>query len=80
VSGCRPRAQGPCQKNVKLADGATQEKNAGWARYYFPLEAFGCLGAITPGDLNRLHWENQGAGTASLCVKDLRILPKDDKP
>jgi hypothetical protein len=69
--------EGPCRNDLTLADGKTDETDAGgWVKYYFPISAFGCTGSVTVSDLNRVRWESRRAGT-KLCVKDVRLVPQD---
>lgn len=68
------RMRGVCQNNIKMEDYKTEDTKDGWTRFYFPIEAFGCVGSIKLGDINRLQWENQASGSTSACIKDVKII------
>ncbi|PRW57356.1 sorting nexin 2B [Chlorella sorokiniana] len=73
-----------CTKESPFTNFATQDTKDGWTRIYAPLSAFDCENkgeyGAAPADLNRIQWENKGDGKASLCVKDVQIIPQGGPP
>jgi hypothetical protein len=69
--------KGSCKNDIHLKDGVTGDTNGQWSRFYFSLSAFDCTGTVTIGDLNRIQWENRSNSNVSLCIKNIRLLPKD---
>ena len=70
---------GSCRRDLSLGQGDTGEISNGWRKIYFPLSSFECTGNISLESVNRVLWESRGSGMTDICVKNIRLVLKDQQ-